>query len=331
MDAEVEARAYGGVLDGRYDHALLSPSALGLVAEGTRSTDELIHDLHLFKRITVDEDGTIIVEKGATIAHREPAGEVTDDEDRGDRRPAELPLVGESVQALLESGDTGVGEELELVLSLNQLDWNPVVSVEHELMVAMIEGRVDTRRDALTVRHEAMVAREAAGAEALEPLLGELVALEGLAHLDAAEEDSVSAGYPNGTEVTGVHIDGEEVENLLQTTQFYSAGYYGDSDGYIGLEEGGASSGGHMVRRSHLGFDDGAGADRWTNCGAPSTIFCSANPLGYRLRVHVGTCPAAPKDVVRVRPESNTHRCTRTRTVTLVPTWTTRSGPRSRT
>lgn len=302
LDPSVEARAYGGALDASYDHALLEPSARALVATGGRTTAEWIHDLHRFNRIQADAEGTVTWSKGAELVEVEPA-EGWEPTDRP--APPALPLVAPTLRALLEEG--GSSEVLDLVLSLDQLAWNPIVSVEHERLAAMIEGRIETRRDALLVRHEAVTARTEAGARALAPLLDaldglgmevvrqspvtgsvrvrapahrlpELVALPGLAHVDPAPVDVPAAGYPNGWEVTGTTLTGMEVMNLLQTTQFYDDGYFGSSDGYIGLEEGNATNGGSLVRRSHPGFDDAFGADRWTNCGSPSGTTCGTNP-----------------------------------------------------
>ncbi len=229
------------------------------------------------------------------------------DEDRGEAHSTDLPIVSDGVQDLIDSATTGEVEEADVWIRTDRLAWNPVVSVEHELRLAMLEGRIETRRDALLLRHDVIAAKSAAGQAAIESLLAwleadgaEIVAWSGLtgtvrarlstdrladvvAHADVAgidlhQEDVGSAGYPSGSEVDGTQINGVELENLLQSTQYYDAGYFGNADGYIGLTEGSSPTGGDSVFRSHLGFDNLAGSDRFENCSSVSGSTCGANP-----------------------------------------------------
>ncbi|RME20971.1 MAG: hypothetical protein D6798_19195 [Deltaproteobacteria bacterium] len=306
LDADVEGRAYGGRLDDSYNHPLLSSTVTELVSTSARTTDELLHDLHSFDRIVVASDGSRTTTSGAELITGEAGDALTPESERGELMAGSLPLVDPDIQSMIDDVTAAPADPVEVDLVLDPLSWNPIVSVEHELMVAMLEGRVSTRRDALTVRNDAMDARQAAGERAIAGLLAsiettsadvvdsfpltgtvrvradaadlaDLVNIDGVAHVDLVRDETTAAGYPTGTEVTGGAITGEEVENLLQTTQFYDAGYDGSADGYIGLEEGDAGSGGHQVRRNHPGFDDGAGVDRWENCAVPIGAFCTYN------------------------------------------------------
>lgn len=306
FDPEVERRAYGGRIDGPYLHPLLSPSVEVLGLDSAGDPAALLHDLVL--RTTFDGTGEGPIEVVRSV-HRVER-EATDSDElgpRGEVGEVEMPLVDPEVLDLMARAESGLIEDVDIVVALDRLSWNPIVSAEQELFLAMLEGRVRTTRDALQVKHEAMLAKRAAGEAALAPVLESVVALggevltiggetgtaklriasdrlaalvevEGLAHVDWVRADDPAAGYPTGTEVGGTTLDGEELENLLQSTQFYDSGYYGSSDGYIGLTEGNYPDAGNYVRRSHLGFDNVVGVDRFENCYNVSGSTCGSNP-----------------------------------------------------
>ncbi|NOY28523.1 MAG: S8 family serine peptidase, partial [Oligoflexia bacterium] len=308
LDADVEARAYGGGLDDPYNHPLLSASATALLADDSRSAEEKLHDLVIRTSFDGTQDGPVVVSLSVEPAERETDTGASSGSVGVAPSSAELPIVGQSVLDAADLAVTGTVSEIDLWVSLDRSTWNPIVSVEQELLIAMIEGRLVTRRDAMQVRYDAITTKTAAGQAALEPVLAqinalggdvvessgltgaarvlinsdrlsELLAVDGLAHVDEVSDEIPAAGYPLGTEVDGVYIDGEELENLQQSTQFYDSGYYGDSDGYIGMTEGGSyPETGNYVRRSHPGLDSALRVDRFENCYDVSGSTCGSNP-----------------------------------------------------
>ncbi len=72
-----------------------------------------------------------------------------------------------------------------------------------------------------------------------------------------AKEDNAAGYWLN---VYGDPIDGIEVESLVQSKQFYDAGFYAENEA-LGLVE----PEGDDIRRSHDGFDDNTGTDRVVN------------------------------------------------------------------
>lgn len=247
---------------------------------------DVLAALHVFRRVGVDADGVLSIEADAELPERD--GEVPWSEPT-----ATVPAFGtdERVGALLAVSERlSPVEWIEVEVAVHRSAWNPRLSVPTELALAMVEGRILTADDARAVRAEVLAERAAAGLDAVAPVLdvveawgGEVVSVSALAgvvrmwipeaalvdlrHTDGvttlalAGEESPDAGAGYYYDVYGDTLTGLELSDLIQATQFYDRGYFGEGQ-RVALLEGG----GNDVFVDHPGFLDDLGNYRFENC-----------------------------------------------------------------
>ena len=185
---------------------------------------------------------------------------------RTEKPRAEDVEVASDLDAILRGADDSGDVTLGLVLRDEAWEKGPPISVLEAY--AMLDGFILTYGDRDWVRAEAIADREVRGLEGLEPMLalveelgGRVVSTSGFSAtaIVALPADSVEtllgdpdlliaeplferetdAGY--GWPVTGPLITGYELEDLLQSAQFYDRGFEGSGQ-LIGQSEGGAAS-----------------------------------------------------------------------------------------
>lgn len=177
----------------------------------------------------------------------------------------------------------------------------PGLSFNDTLILGMIDGRIQTYGDVVLEKRSWHEERVAVGVTALTPLVtavqlrgGELIDynpaggtiefeidasevaslldVPNLGAIDVAGQDGVDAAtsFPWAAG-DGNETNGYELEDLIQSVQFYSRSYYGAGE-TIGQVEPAAGD----VYRSHPGFDDKfGGTDRFTNCAYNLFTPCS--------------------------------------------------------
>jgi hypothetical protein len=284
--------------DRPYRHPLLQEGNRAVVDEYFRVRRGAARD---FLRDHVVRAGLAVAAEGAdatrvqelTPVHREAVpGHVPSQEP-----PAPTLSLGSTVQRWIENPASRPSGDVRLSLAILP-GWNPTTTVSHAQRVAMLEGRLRTRADAGRVRTETVRAKTQAGTAALQPLrraveslggrvtalvpnagtmkvvfpisqLDALLQHKGLGRLELTADLTDDAGI--AYDVDGTRIDGRELEDLLQTTQFYDRGYLGDPNERIAVVEGGAPD----VFNDHPGLDG-----RYTNCGDDGAGACDwARPV----------------------------------------------------
>ncbi len=303
----------GGTSADAIVHPLLDSVSVDAVwTDRSMSAETLTHELRVFEGAHADTAGSVSRASGValrvatadTSRATTAGGADTGGGDTGAPDTGAAGLAASSPALLLDStveawldSPPAASELLDIWIGLDRLSFDPVVSVEHELDVAMLEGRVATTADVATIKQDVHTRREAAGMAALDPLLtwaerlgieveeiapeagalrvllpaaylDDVVAFDGVLRVEHVTSDTDdNAGY--STFVQGYDVDHFEVMDLNQTWQFYmsgalgSGGYQGDE--LIGFTEPTADD----VFRSHPGFDDSLGVDRFTNCPVP--------------------------------------------------------------
>ncbi len=298
-------------------HPLLESASVDAVwTDRTLSAASLYPELRVFEGAHADAAGVVGRSRGVTLrtatadtSRSAGGGGDTGAADTGapGLAPAvAAPMLDSSVEGWL-ADPPAADALLDIWIGLDRLSFDPVVSVEQELAIAMLEGRVVTAADVTDVKQDVHTRREAAGMAALDPLLtwadslgveveeiapaaglvrvllparylDDVVALDGVVRVEAASLPTVDdAGY--STTVEGPRLDMFEVADLLQTWQFYMSGALG-SGGFQGNERIGLTEpSGDNVFRHHPGFDDEYGVDRVTNCPvAWLGDTCTGNP-----------------------------------------------------
>ena len=285
--------------DQSYRHPLLQAGNRAVIDEYFRSrrgatARDFLRDHVLRAGLTVTAEGAAATRLPELApVHREAVpGHVSSPEP-----PTPTLSVGPTVQTWIENLASRPAGDVKLSLGILP-GWNPTITVSDAQRVAMLEGRLRTRADAARVRSEALRAKTLAGTAALMPLRNAVENLGGrvlafvpnagtmnvafpMAHLDAllqhrdlgrleiTEDLTDDAGV--AYDVDGTRIDGRELEDLLQTTQFYDRGYLGEPNERIAVVEGGAPN----VFNDHQGF-----GGRYTNCGDDGVAACDwAHPV----------------------------------------------------
>ncbi|MDP2309213.1 MAG: S8 family serine peptidase [Pseudomonadota bacterium] len=188
---------------------------------------------------------------------------------------------------------------IEVWAILRRDDWDFLPNTPVQVELALLEGRAVTWGDVRAIEQGAREERQAAAAAALVPFvrlvgslggtveevvyrsaavrmilpesaLPDLVRYERLSAVHEPTESIDDAGY--AWTVTGTTVNGYELEDLLQSTQFYSRGYYGNER--IGLIE----PAGNNVYRTHDGFEDDAGVIRFDNCTWSGSACSNSSP-----------------------------------------------------
>lgn len=122
-------------------HPLLDEAAAARAwTDSSLSAEELYRELHVFDSVQVDASGVETVRSSFELRTVEV------DDTAGDTGVATAStgamelILDDQVEAWLDTPPDS-DELLDLWIGLDRVSWNPVVSVEHELAIAMLEGR----------------------------------------------------------------------------------------------------------------------------------------------------------------------------------------------
>ena len=275
-----------------YPHPFLTEDGQKVIEElrttlGTSDLEEILRHIITEGMVVEDEEGWRKFEwiraNEATLA---TVGRTVTTE------PVEIPLptMGTSLDmALLASS---ASEELEVEMCIRRQQWRPVGTLSRDIDLAVLRGEVSTWGDIRQVRHERHQNSLQIGADTINDFLmkfeqrgvvlhqasrvsgcltvlaptnvvEEMIADPIIASAELAEQEIMEdAGY--SWTVEGPTLTGYELEDLIQSTQFYEEGYSGDER--IAIVDGDGP-----VYRMHLGFDDASGIDRVENCGNPDS------------------------------------------------------------
>ena len=284
--------------DQPYRHPLLQTGNRAVIDDYFRSrratAGDFLRDHLLRAGLTVTAEGAAAtrVSELVRVVREAVPGHVPSPEP-----PAPTLSVGPTVRTWIENPASRPAGYVRLSLGILP-GWNRTITVSHAQRVAMLEGRLRTRADAARVRTETLRAKAQAGTAALLPLRNAVESLGGRVLASASSAGTMNVEFPIAEldallqhpdlgrleitedvrddagvayDVDGTRIDGRELEDLLQTTQFYDRGYLGDPNERIAVVEGGAPD----VFNDHPGF-----GGRYTNCGDDGAGACDwAHPV----------------------------------------------------
>jgi hypothetical protein len=259
-----------------------SDEVIARVGEGATGS-EVLEQVELYHSRGADEEGNEWDEAGYRVPDRATfRAEHSMDHSGGDA------FLGESVARLM-SGPYLLGDApLVVQVALVDAAIDAVPHLQIDRMRAMLDGDLLTDVDAELFREDWIARRAEAGWLVLDELAafvaaagGEvrwedsvsavaeiviperavpsLVGLPYISAVNAPGEEVTDAGY--GWTVTGTTVHGYELEDLIQSDQYYDDTYWANGQ-IIGVYESAANS----IYVSHPAFEDVFGNDRVTNC-----------------------------------------------------------------
>lgn len=277
-DAPAIAEA-GGEL---YAHPLLTEEGGAafdaLVALGYRDSEAMVARLTWGSAIEEAADGTV-VEDGSFVA----VLDIEVDDDVAEPVEPDAPALWVSPELDAALGDAA-GGPVEVMLALDQTAVRTGPPTLADAVARdILDGLILTEADAELTREEFLLGREEEGLEPVAALgaaveacggrvvwesprslmvdawlspacLAEVEQHPGLASVTPVTEGEPDAGH--SLSIPGPEIDGIELEDLLQSTAFYNAGYQGSAN--LGLVE----HEGFKQLQDNLGFEDGSGSLR---------------------------------------------------------------------
>lgn len=272
-----------------YTHPLLTSSldALGNRLDWSDESD-LLRQVERYQAVVIDEDGSVDYDYGSRqrqLTYEQEIEQPNEPQYSG-------PTVDPRIVQIIYNPPADTNELVDISVTIRDDLWEEGLTVHDQLDRAMIRGEILTWGDARAFRKEVLDARKERGIEAIQEFIDhavnvgaevtwysgltasvrvrlpmsevqELMEFEGLKAANIMATEETDAGYDYT--VTGETVDGRELEDLIQSWQFYDREYYGDST--IGHEENSADSRADNVYRAHPGFKSGPfGYSRFFNC-----------------------------------------------------------------
>lgn len=265
-----------------------SDAARRLLAEAQAAdpgvtADDVYREIQIIDATTVNADG--LEANASTVEWRE----VATDHESVPEEPATptTPVITDELSNLFATADDDA--TVDVWISLRRSLYDIGGTYASHLAVAALEGSVDNAEDEAEFRADWITTRTDLGNLALDPVVEDALRAggstieswpeAGVARLEvpvwfarelASSEDIAAVNLyreatdddSGGYSISGVggNLDGNDLEDLIQSGQFYDRSFHGT--GTIGMME----SNGSDVWRGHPGFEDGSSSQRFTNC-----------------------------------------------------------------